>query len=100
MSTAVEEATKEQTTYDTGIPEWAAGYGLTLPCDKRTPPCDQEAEWFASQHGCRRAHLCNDHMIDCYQEVNQIIGWMGSVRCTECGNNFETFEAFIKCVRI
>ena len=94
---AVEEDTK---TDEHAIPEWAAGYALILPCDKKTPSCDQEAEWFANQHGCIRAHLCDEHMQECYRDVVGKLNEWGSVRCTVCKRFFQTFDAFIKAVRI
>lgn len=98
MSAAVEEETKGNT--DTGLPDWAVGYSLILPCDKKTPQCDQEAEWFANQHRCIRAHLCEDHMLECYRDVSIKIDNYGSVKCKKCERSFKTFASFIKAVRI
>lgn len=96
MSTITEE--KRETAPP--VPDWAIGYTLTLPCDTKTPQCPNEAEWFASQHGCLKAHICNDHMLTTFEAVNMKIAQHGSVRCPECSQDFTNFAAFIKAVRI
>ena len=93
MSTDTEE--KKDT-----IPDWAIGYSLSLPCDNRTPPCDNEAEWFGNQHGCYKAHICDYHMQIAYQDVSNRIAEYGAVECRRCKCIFPTFASFIKAVRI
>lgn len=100
MSTKTEEKPTTESGIDLGLPDWATGYALTLPCDQRTPPCPNEAEWFGNQHGCIRAHVCDKHMVACFEEVNRKIAVFGSVECRTCKQEFTNFAAFIKAVRI
>jgi hypothetical protein len=81
--------------------DWCVGYGLALPCQWKEPvPCEREAEWFANQHGCIRAELCEEHLFFAYRDVAQRIAEWGSVRCRRCKQDFATPDAFIKAVRI
>jgi len=101
MSTITEEKKPETSTGGADVvPDWAIGYTLGLPCDQKTPQCDREAEWFGNQHGCIRAHVCNEHMMACYAEVQRKIAEFGAVECRTCKREFTTFAAFIKAVRI
>ena len=99
MSTQTEEKPATSTGDDT-LPEWAVGYSLILPCDNRTPPCDNEAEWFGNQHGCIKAHVCDFHMRFTYEDVTRKIRQFGAVECRECKKDFTTFASFLKAVRI
>ena len=99
MSTATEEKPATSSGTDS-LPDWAAGYALSLPCEIRVVKCDLEAEWFGNQHGCFKAHICDDHMKQCYHDVNAKIAEWGGVQCRKCKKIFPTFPAFIKAVRI
>lgn len=99
MSTITEEKPSTKTE-DGVLPEWAIGYSLVLPCDNRTPKCDNEAEWFGNQHGCIKAHICDEHMQFTYNSVNHKIHEFGAVTCVVCKQDFTNFAAFIKAVRI
>lgn len=99
MSTITEEKPSTATGED-ALPEWAIGYSLILPCDNRTPQCDKEAEWFGNQHGCIKAHVCDQHMQECYRDVCEKIEYFGAVECRICKQDFKTFSSFLKAVRI
>lgn len=101
MSTQTEERVKPETASGTdAVPEWAIGYAMILPCDNKTPPCCNEAEWFGNQHGCIKAHMCDYHMQLTYNAVRAKIAQFGAVQCRACKLDFTNFAAFIKAVRI
>jgi len=79
--------------------DWHAGFDMALPCD-RSSDCDFEASWLVSQHGCVVVNLCDEHMMECFREVNGIIAQLGLVRCAACEGNFRRFDRFIKAVKI
>ena len=91
MSTSTEDKTEV-------IPDWAAGYGIPLPCGKKD--CNNEADWFGNQHECIRAYVCDPHMQRIYASVNRDLADWGAIECRFCHEVFITFDSFIKAVRI
>lgn len=80
------------------IPDWALGYSMTVPC--LYDGCENEAEWFADQHGCTKGYICDVHRKILRADTYKKVAKFGFVICGLCYKPFVEFEDFIKLVRI
>lgn len=94
----LEEELQQQRDTGNGVPEWAAGYAMAVPCI--VEGCPEDIAWWGNQHGCVKGHSCDLHTMKYIAFLRSDLSLHGYIFCNRCKQKFYALEDFFTAVRI